>query len=242
MPALKDEFYVGYQPSAAPGLRRLLRKTSLALLLLAALVALWLVLAQNPFDASRFEFGVYKPFEGRYSSWPYPALITASGRFLLVAPGKHGASIDAAEGASVSFDASPIERGQDRMLQVVPESVKILKSEPSTPAAPLDLGTVTLTGEVVDTKCHFGVMNPGSGKVHRDCAALCIRGGIPPGLLVRDATGAARTILLVGVDGRRINNEILPFAGERVTAAGALSRVGPTLVLRLDPASISNFQ
>jgi hypothetical protein len=29
---------------------------------------------------------------------------------------------------------------------------------------------MTLTGEIVDSKCYLGVMNPGQGKVHRDCA------------------------------------------------------------------------
>ena len=57
-----------------------------------------------------------------------------------------------------------------------------------------DLGTVTLTGEIVDTKCHFGVMKAGEGKVHRECAVRCISGGAPPGFLARDRSGEARLL------------------------------------------------
>ena len=43
-----------------------------------------------------------------------------------------------------------------------------------------DLDTFTLIGEIVDSKRYLGVMNPGNGKVHRDCAVRCLSGGIPP--------------------------------------------------------------
>ena len=35
-------------------------------------------------------------------------------------------------------------------------------------ASAVDFGEVTLAGEIVDSKCYLGVMNPGNGKVHRD--------------------------------------------------------------------------
>ena len=44
---------------------------------------------------------------------------------------------------------------------------------------------VMLRGEIVDSKCYLGVMNPGEGTVHRDCAARCLSGGLPPMLVVR---------------------------------------------------------
>ena len=41
-------------------------------------------------------------------------------------------------------------------------------------------------------------MRPGAGKVHRGCAALCLRGGVPPGLLVRGAGDADAVVVLAG--------------------------------------------
>jgi len=98
---------------------------------------------------------------------------------------------------------------------------------------------VTLTGEIVDTKCHFGVMQPGSGKVHRACAARCIAGGIPPGLLVRDADGSIRTVLLAGADGRELHGEVLPYVAEPVRIRGTLVHSAGLLVLRADPSDIT---
>jgi hypothetical protein len=63
------------------------------------------------------------------------------------------------------------------------------------------IGTVELPGEIVDTKCYLGAMRPGVGKVHRACAARCLSGGIPPGLLVRDKAGGAFVFMLAGADG-----------------------------------------
>jgi hypothetical protein len=43
-----------------------------------------------------------------------------------------------------------------------------------------DEGLVKLTGEIVDSKCFLRVIAPGSGKTHKECASLRLRGGIPP--------------------------------------------------------------
>jgi hypothetical protein len=52
-----------------------------------------------------------------------------------------------------------------------------------------DLGAFTLVGEIVDSKCYLGIMNPGETNPHRECAALCIGGGIPPLIIAHDADG-----------------------------------------------------
>jgi hypothetical protein len=97
---------------------------------------------------------------------------------------------------------------------------------------------MTLTGEIVDSKCHLAVMNPGQGKVHRDCAARCISGGIPRPFVVRDASGESHTLLLVGDDGRKLNREILDYVAEPVRISGRLSRVGSPLVFSADLRSL----
>ena len=49
-------------------------------------------------------------------------------------------------------------------------------------------------GEIVDPKCFFGVMKPGEGKPHKDCAIRCILGGIPPVLKVTDESWQSKLL------------------------------------------------
>jgi hypothetical protein len=86
----------------------------------------------------------------------------------------------------------------------------------------LKVGRTTLTGEIVDSKCFAGVMNPGEGTVHRDCARRCLSGGITPMLVVRDGTGGERLVLLVSAHGRPIGRQLAPIAGVPVTVDGLL--------------------
>ena len=118
------------------------------------------------------------------------------------------------------------------MIEVVPNSVQSTGGAGDSPAR-IDLGAVTLRGEIVDSKCYLGVMNPGNGKVHRDCAARCISGGIPPAFVVKDASGISKTLLLAGSDRR-----VIDFVAEPVEVSGRLSRSGDLLILEANPSSI----
>ena len=91
----------------------------------------------------------------------------------------------------------------------------------------------TLAGEIVDTKCYLGAMKPGRGKPHRDCASLCIRGGIPAALLVRTGKGERELIHLVDFAGRPLGGELLDWVGQPVEATGLLRRQDDRLFLHL---------
>jgi hypothetical protein len=69
-------------------------------------------------------------------------------------------------------------------------------------------------------------MNPGAGKVHRDCAVRCISGGIPPAFLVRDSSGNIVTLLLA-----HWKRELLDHIAEPVTVRGDLVRSAGRLTL-----------
>lgn len=87
-----------------------------------------------------------------------------------------------------------------------------------------DGAMVTLRGEIVDSKCHLGVMVPGEGKTHKDCASLCLRGGIPPALLVRDREGRSALLLLVTPSGDPVGQEaVVRLAGEPVEVTGVIA-------------------
>ena len=223
----QSEFYVGYLPMPAK-LRVVVRRIAVALGALAAALGISLALALCPFAPAAFEYRQYRDFEGILVSRPYPALIGADGlAWLLVAPGKHGFTGAAQSGSVVRLRGQRIWRGGDRMIEVDPPSVRI--SGAGTPPPESELGPVELTGEIVDSKCYFGVMNPGNGKVHRDCAARCIAGGVPPAFLVRDAAGRSATLLLA--NWRR---ELLEHVAEPVTLRGRIARAAGRLVLYLE--------
>jgi hypothetical protein len=140
------------------------------------------------------------------------------------------------QGKHVQLKGSLIERTPDRMIEVVPASIAVgAELSPAASLGMIDLGPVTLRGEIVDTKCYLGVMNPGEHKVHRDCAVRCISGGVPPAFLARDASGDSR-VLLAGEDGRALSKEVLPLVAEPLEISGELIRMGSTLTLRADPA------
>jgi hypothetical protein len=92
---------------------------------------------------------------------------------------------------------------------------------------------VVLRGEIVDSKCFLGVMVPGAGNTHRDCASLCLRGGIPPALFVREADGSSSLVLLAGRAG--LGDRAAAVAGEPVQVSGTIERRGGWRVLRTDP-------
>jgi hypothetical protein len=231
MKARPDEFYIGYLPKAAEHLGRAIFHVVFAVIFLAIVLALLLVLAQQPFADSTFEFLQYRDHQGTLVKSPYPALLTTDDFYLLVGPGKHGAA-DLVRGLSPSFvhlSGSLIRRGDEWMLEIVPGSIRQAAGSPRAVQI-TDLETVTLAGEIVDSKCYFGVMNPGNGKVHRDCAVRCISGGIPPAFVVKDASGATRSLLLTGVQSR----EVLDFVAEPVIIHGRLQRLESELILAIE--------
>ena len=133
-------------------------------------------------------------------------------------------------GVPVTLRGKRIHRGDTTMLELVPGSI-----ERYAPALPADgtpipasnvevLGHAIFTGEVVDSKCYLGVMNPGRLEVHRACAKRCIAGGIPPMLAAHGDDGKEAHLLLVKPDGRPFGDAILPLVGKTVTLEGRLER------------------
>jgi hypothetical protein len=238
------DFYVGYLPKAPTMLARFMRKVVIVLGLLAATAALVLVVGQMPFANSAFEYGKVRSFEGVVVTHPYPTLLVERpgdvgqqdkySRYLLVAPGKHGADdlVASFDGKHVRLQGQLIYREGGTMVEIVPGSIAATDAGAAVPQSINDLGTVTLTGEIVDSKCYLGVMNPGQGKVHRDCAARCISGGIPPIFATSDGR---EQFLLVGFDGRALGGDALrEFTAEPITIQGERLETGSMPVLKID--------
>ena len=244
------EFYVGYLPSMPPGIRRRVRVAVAAIVLLAIAGAALFAASQKEFAESYFEFGKRGEFSGTIELHPFPTLVpngpakpaeSHETPYLLVAPGKHGADVLLAgwDGKQVRLRGTLIHRFEGRMIEVEPASI----AEAGRPSAHAGdgeyLGETTLSGEIVDTKCFLGVMNPGEGKVHRDCAARCLRGGIPPALVTADIDGTRRIVLLVDENGKPLPKEAyLPLVGQPVSIRGRTSESGGLYYLAKDAASI----
>ena len=124
-----------------------------------------------------------------------------------------------------------------RALAAAPSLVGRAIQPSSDSTIPVRLGQQTLIGEIVDSKCYLGVMNPGQLITHRACAIRCISGGIPPVLLVRQTNGPALYFLLVSSDGRPVNKQVLSMVTEPIEVTGNVERQGELLILRADPAT-----
>ena len=154
---------------------------------------------QGRFSSGRFEYGTTRTFEGRLVEFPYPALDVSAASaapafYWLVGPGKHGAAalVRGLDGRAVRVRGTLIERDGDAMLQIEGDSVTARAADGATsPSVPVRIRTLTVTGELVDSKCHLGVMKPGEGPLHRDCAVRCLLGAVPPMVVVRGASGIA---------------------------------------------------
>lgn len=237
---MKTEFYVGYLPKMPGRLGAFTRHVVGGLLLFGVVLAILLILGQQPFPAASFEWGEYRSYEGDVYLWPAPILVHDDARYLLVAPGKRGVAdfLPKQEGLRVRLQAARITRDANSMLELAPESIEVLppvRGAQQTPS--VDLGSFEVTGQIVDTKCYLGVMNPGSGKVHRACAVRCISGGVPPALLVRDANGESVLLLMRGSDGRALNREVLDFVAETIRVSGRVHRTHGVLTIQAEPSS-----
>jgi hypothetical protein len=204
-----DEFYIGYEGAMPPCMARRVRRGIAALGCAAAAVVATVVLASATLPASRFEFGRVTSLSGVLRRSPYPVLETGGHHIWLVGPGKSGADrvLATVPDGPVTLRGSRIQRGGHEMLEV---------HQADTSAS------VTLRGEIVDSKCYLGVMNPGEGPVHRDCARRCLSGGIPPMLVVRGGDRREQLVVLVSADGRPMSRELSKAAGVPVEATGRL--------------------
>jgi hypothetical protein len=251
------EFYIGWEAKTAPGIAKTARRAIAFLLLVAIGAAAILACAQRLVGTSVFEWGRTKTFAGTLKLEPYPHLLVprpgksaglpSYSSYYLVAPWKFGLPKDGLAGfdsKSVSLKGTLIYRENQTMIEVQRDSIAEASSSNSalhiiTSTAPdtRQSSNVTLQGEIVDSKCFLGVMNPGQLTPHRACAIRCISGGVPPVLLVRPKDGPAKYFLLVSAEGKPVNKQVLDLVAEPVEITGQLERQGDLMILRADPAN-----
>lgn len=252
-----DEFYVGYLPMPA-GQRAFLRRAVPAVLWLGcAAVFAWAWTQHSPGEGT-WEQARTETFRGVVVATPYPVLVADDagdgrpGTLLLVETGKRGGDAggrraSAFDGQRAAVTGWVLRRDGLGMLEMVPGPEGIIAEnaggggggESVRPPAMVDRGAVALRGEIVDSKCYLGAMKPGDGKTHKACATLCVRGGIPPVLVVSvpgggRAEGGARRLcyLLVDADGGPLDPAVHPLIADPVEVRGRLAEWNGLLLIR----------
>jgi len=250
---MNEDFYIGYLPKMPKGLTKIVKFFVAAAFVAAIGLVVLAWLGQKPFAKSVFEFSNVKDFEGTIQARPVPFLLVekedknnglpAFERFPLVGTGKHGFEAENLDGARVKLKGTLIYRDDLRMIEVVSNSIeKVGENSGGFEEKNESLGRFTLRGEIVDSKCYLGVMNPGASKPHRDCAVACLRGGIPPLFIVKDQAGNTSELWLLSEAGGSINREIIDFVAEPVEVSGEASRLGDQIFFKIDPRQIKRLQ
>ena len=144
-----SDFYVGYDPNPPAGLMRFVGRVVLGMIAFGALVALVLVLAQQPFAAAFFDFGHEQVFNGTIEEHPFPTLAVRIDapdgvvqgvheweHYTLVARGKHGAEsmVQGWDGRRAKVRGTFIHRGDQWMIELAapPEAAEPVAAELAT--------------------------------------------------------------------------------------------------------------
>lgn len=250
---MNEDFYIGYLPKMPKSTAKVVKLFIAAAFVAAIGLVILAWLGQKPFAQSVFEFGSVKDFEGTVQARPVPFLLVEKNdknnglptfeRIPLVGTGKHGFDAAGFNGTRVKLKGTLIYRDDLRMIEVVSNSIeKVGESSEGFEEKNESLGQFTLRGEIVDSKCYLGVMNPGASKPHRDCAAACLRGGVPPLFIVKDSAGNVSELWLLSEAGTSINKDILDFVAEPVEISGEAARLGNQLFFKIDPQQIKRLQ
>ncbi len=260
----QDEFYIGWVGKTPPTFAALTKRFVLVLLPVIILLGVLLAVSQKKFGTGNFEFGTLTEVRGIYFDKPVPNLRVVTGFGLegnnsfvtipLIGYGKFGADgaisdIEKAKhavlnGKWITLKGTLLYNDGKALMQVDIGDNPITNIADVTPHPMTvdseQLGSITVKGEIIDPKCYFGVMKPGEGKPHEDCAIRCILGGMPPMLHVVDGSGRINYYFIVGHDGGKINNSIKNYIAGPVAITGKAIQYGDWVVLYTDgPQSIT---
>lgn len=256
---MKKEFYVGYLPNAPENLGQWLKKTISYVVVILILGSVVFGISQEQLPGITFEYGEYSEVSGFIVKSPFPTLYIPSpdGKtyksILLVNFGKLGAQglvenwaisnqgldgkMISLRGTLIYYDGiSVLELSEEEASLIRVESTQIAFQEPQE----VIIGSKTLSGEILDTKCFFGVMNPGHGKTHRSCAIRCISGGIPPifGSNMKDRTFYG---IVTGPNGMPVNDQILSIVGKTQELEGVVTKRGDLKYFKLSSDHLASL-
>ncbi|QEC68943.1 hypothetical protein FRZ67_17110 [Panacibacter ginsenosidivorans] len=261
-----DEFYIGWMQEAPKSFSAWIKKYLFVLLTIIIMLGVLLALSQKKFDSGNFEFGKLTEVKGIYFSKPVPVIKVIDGKDIwgnenyitvpLIGFGKHGADgviADIEKEKNISLEAKEvtlkgtllyndgkllmqIDANDEPLISVADAAINIADLQKIK-----QLGTTDIKGEIVDPKCFFGVMKPGEGKPHKDCAIRCILGGIPPVLKVTNEEGRQNYYLIVGADGEKMNDMVQDYVAAPVTIHANAVEYGDWIVLYVQQNGLQHY-
>lgn len=240
-----DEFYISYAP-VPPGYRRFLFRFVPLLVIGVILFAVLLPPIHNQFNTGKLQ-GTQE-LEGFLASEPVPHLVVPRpgnvgdnipfSRYLLTGGGKTAPKAEILEhlGKWVKLSGTVVSRNQ--LSVIATRSAEPIDPPTDVAVKPKEgkpLGTYTLTGEILDSKCYPGVMKPGQGKTHRACAIRCISGGVPAVLRVENNRNDVLYFLLADQQGKAVNDRILDLIADPVEITGEVIQYDDMFVVQAEP-------
>ena len=253
-----SEFYIGWMPKAPASFAKHVKRVLFVLFPVALIVGYLLSTSQKKFSTANFEYGKLTELTGIYFNNPVPLLkVYDKNREPITIPlvgyGKHGAETAIMEiekeknvslnGKEVTLKGTLLYGDGKTFLQIDKNDNPVVNigSGSTFSVVERDLGMQTLRGEIVDPKCYFGVMKPGEGKVHRDCAIRCILGGIPPVLHVQNEKGESNYYLIVGANGEKMNEAVQDIVAEPVSIEAKVVQQDDWIILYTGKESIKRI-
>ena len=246
-----NDFFIGWEGEPAPAAVKKSRGSSLVFVFFAVAAAAAMALLQGNFlPETSWDFTQIE-YEGVLIAEPIPILIgkkkgsdDKENVHYLVLETKHAPTPE----DLAQFHLKPVTISGSRIADeneavglialLGLDQIKIAPGEASNPMPDGESREVVLGGEIIDSKCAFGAMNPALFKPHRACAIRCISGGVPPVLRTKHEDGAMTYYLLVGDKGQAINSEILDYVALPVRIRGHLQTLGDWKVICAEEISL----
>ena len=232
---MNDDFYIGWSDETPKDYKGKAKWFfAIALVVLVASAVLY-VRYERGFIDSLYEFGTFREVSGVLVDQPAWGIKTvvdgAEKTILLVGFGKAGPD-ETLQGfireGKLKVGQYVTLRGQvfhyqgRYGMELTEMEGSFVGAEPTDIVLPSgkSIGMRQLEGEIVDSKCFFGVMNPATKAIHRSCAVRCISGGIPPVLVIREEGKFVDYYILNSADKADLSKDILPYVGVPVKLSG----------------------
>ena len=239
-----NDFFIGWSKDNPAVDRRFFALSGVALLGLTGAGAAAMGFHQVGGGPGRWDQGAVFEWTGLITSTPYPMLLTRDQdgtikTALLSCMNKCTPElmINKYADGPVTIRGSAIRRGE-RLMIATQDDGSWITPAPDADVSDLSweaeeaLGPVDLKGQIMDSKCWFGAMRPGEGKVHKACAALCIRSGLPPAFFVRSLRAQKQLLVMTDEQGAPLSQAILPYVADRLQLRGEVTRRGDLLMLK----------
>lgn len=166
-----------------------------------------------------------------YDAWTKPMNVAkGTARVTLEMPATAGAAA-----APITVELEPLADGT-AFHGTSPEADRALAAKVEITLADTALSMTfplqaTLSGEIIDIDCYTRLGEAGRGSIHAECAAECIRNGMPVGLSVGNSVYVL-TLAGSGTD-RAANERLAALAGRQVEVTGRVREANGLKMIEL---------